>query len=150
MRRFLASESGFTRIKTTCTRSGRARSVTSEAQQRALAAALRLDYDLHATSGTWLAMVVRKALSCVAPGTTPSKRKDPDSAVDGQIRRRVPGGVDAPPPDGRKRKPKAGAKPKKEKGSSSSSGEVGPSSFDAGDPAPPVVDLDPPPPHPWR
>jgi hypothetical protein len=51
----------------------------------ALAAALRLDYDTHAASSTWLTMVVHKVLSCIAPGTTPLKRKAPDSSVDGQI-----------------------------------------------------------------
>jgi hypothetical protein len=52
-------------------------SAASVAQHRALAAALRLDYDLHAASSTWLTMVVRTVLSCIAPGATPEMRKAP-------------------------------------------------------------------------
>ncbi len=98
-------------------------SAASVAQHRILAAALRLDYDTHAASAPWRTMVVRKVLSCSVPGSTPQKRKAPDSSVDGQIK--VPRNRDearAPSPVGKKkRKSTAGAKPPKD--SSSSSGD---------------------------
>jgi len=85
----------------------------SEAQHRFLATALRLDYYTHAASAPWLTMVVRKALPCSVPGSTPQKRKAPDSSVEGQINK--PGhSEEALPPSPlgkKKRKPKAGAKP---------------------------------------
>jgi hypothetical protein len=45
-------------------------SAASVAQHRALAAALRLDYDLHAASSTWLIMIVCTVLSCIVQGAT--------------------------------------------------------------------------------
>ena len=51
-------------------------SAASEAQHRSLAAALHLNYDLHAKSEAWHTMIVRKVLSCIAPGATPEQCKD--------------------------------------------------------------------------
>ncbi len=60
-------------------------SAASEAQHRSLAAALHLNYDLHAQSGAWHTMIIRKVLSCIAPGVTPEKRKAPNGRLEGQI-----------------------------------------------------------------
>ena len=119
-------------------------SSASEAQHRTLATALRLDYDTHAASAPWLTMIVRKVLSCSVPGSTPQKRKAPDASAEGQINK--PGPDAAPPPPSphgkRKRKSKSRAKPQKD--SSHSSGDDSSSSSAGGEPAPKIVDLDPP------
>ena len=49
-------------------------SAASEAQHSTLASALRLDYDQHAATPTWLVMVVRRVLATIPPGATPVKR----------------------------------------------------------------------------
>jgi hypothetical protein len=118
-------------------------SAASVAQHRALATAICLDYDLHAASGAWHTMVVRKVLSCIAPGATPEKRKAPDSSVDGQIK--VPGGqagAQAASPVSKKHKSKASTKLQKD--SSSSSGEDSSTSASRAAPAHKFVNLDPP------
>jgi hypothetical protein len=84
-------------------------------------------------------MIVRKVLSCSMPGSTPQKRKAPDSSAEGQIN--VPGNRDearAPSPVEKKtRKSKAGVKPPKD--SSSSPGDDSSSSSASADPATKIV-----------
>jgi hypothetical protein len=119
-------------------------SAASEAQDRNLAKALRLDYDTHAASAPWLTMVVRKVLSCSLPGSTPQKRQAPDSSAKGQIN--VPGNqAGAPassPAEKKSRKSKASAKPPKD--SSSFHGGDSPSSSDGDEPAAKIVILSSP------
>jgi hypothetical protein len=123
-------------------------SAASEAQHRSLAAALHLNYDLHAKSEAWHTMIVRKVLSCIAPGATPEKRKAPDGRLEGQIH--VPGHDAArqdPSPEKATKKPKSkpSAKSKKRPASSDSSADSDVSSSSSDNGAPPaVVDLDPP------
>ncbi len=119
-------------------------SAASVAQHKVLAKALRLDYDAHAASASWLTMVVRKVLASSVPGSTPQKRPAPGSSVDGQIK--IPGsaaGDSADPPSPKKRRGSKAAKAaaKSKKGSSSSSGDSSSSSSDGGVPAPKAVDL---------
>ena len=74
--------------------------VVSEAQQRRLAAALRLDYDTTSKLATWPEHVARRIVSQKDPGDTPKKRPAVDPALDGhgQIRKPGPPLTDVPPP----------------------------------------------------
>jgi hypothetical protein len=92
-------------------------------------------------------MIVRKVLSCIAPGATPEKRKAPDGRLEGQIH--VPGQdvahQDPSPEKTKKSKSKPIAKSKKRPASSASSGDDSSASSSDNKSTPAVVDLDPPP-----
>ena len=99
-------------------------SAASEAQHRILASALRLDYDQHAASPVWLAMVLRRVLATIPPGATPVKHKAPSDIAEGQIKKPGDDGpadkeISQAPPKKGKRK----AKSPKPVSSPSSSGE---------------------------
>jgi hypothetical protein len=122
--------------------------VLTAAQQQTLATALGLDFQAHGADASWPALLGRRIVSRLAPGSTPTKRKLAPAGVDGQIRKPgdgAPIGGPAAAAAGQPapKKPRTAKRARPAPGSDSSAVASSGSEADSPSPGPAVVELMP-------